>query len=136
MRFGLKVPLGVSLPGRPVRPDVTLHAIDGDRHLLRALVDGDEDAGARRRSERYREEGAKQGRGKPTAFRRLARRPFAEKHSDTRRCSDPQDKKSFARLSFKSAGARTDGMANGLEQCPLVPSPRWGEGIGAFGRRS
>ena len=76
-------------PGRD-RPEVTLRAIDGDRHLLRTLVDGDEDAGARGRSERYREEGAKQGRGKPTTFRRLACRHFAEKHGDTRRCCDPQ----------------------------------------------
>ena len=45
-------------PGRDW-PDLTLRAIDSDRHLLRALVDCDEDAGAGGCREHCAKQGAK-----------------------------------------------------------------------------
>src|SRR6516165_8040356 len=45
-------------PGRDW-PDITLRTIDSDRHLLRALVDCDEDAGARGCREHCAKQGAK-----------------------------------------------------------------------------
>jgi len=63
-------------PGRD-RPDIALRAIDRDRHLLRAFVDGDEDAGVDRRGQRQREGCRKREGAKPTTARRAADRRAA-----------------------------------------------------------